>query len=72
MTDTEEFDRPMTALELAIYIADEFHDWIDGDDWPEACKLFQVEEYAPEVIVTFASGKRFSIAVQELESAKKS
>ncbi len=54
----------MTTEWLSIWMADEFHDWIDGDD--------PVSEYnrrtlsgASKIWVKFESGAQFLITIEE-------
>lgn len=53
----------MTKDELLIWLCDEFHDWIDGDD------PVQNHSFRPltgRVIVEFESGAKFEVVVNEL------
>lgn len=60
-----DIERPMTVVELAVGICDDFHDWIDGDDWVVEEK---VDHLPNSSIVTakFASGKTFVVHVREV------
>lgn len=52
----------MTERELLVWMADEFHDWIDGDD--------PVDEYeisGQSIIVRFEDGSAFNIQVSRFE-----
>lgn len=52
----------MTERELLLWMADEFHDWIDGDD--------PVDEYeisGQSIIVRFESGSTFHIQISKFE-----
>lgn len=53
---------PMTEKWLTVWLADEFHDWIDGDD-PVAGYKRQADN---SIDVTFESGARFRILVDRL------
>lgn len=50
----------MTKEELLIWLCDEFHDWIDGDD---PVKTYAVGGCGDYVTVEFESGKKFDICV---------
>lgn len=53
---------PMTAKWLTIWLADEFGDWIDGDDPVESYDLVA----SNSIDVTFESGAKFNVKVTEL------
>jgi hypothetical protein len=61
----EDRDR-MTDLKLAIFLADEFHDWIDGDDPVEEYKSFTDADYTRNIWVKFESGAQFVINIKEV------
>lgn len=54
-------ETPMTASNLASILVDDFHDWIDGDDWP-----VETEGTDDGLCVKFASGRIFNIMIDEL------
>lgn len=53
---------PITAKWLTVWLADEFHDWIDGDD---PVDFYSVVSHN-SINVVFESGARFNIKVTEL------
>lgn len=57
----EDRDR-MTVRNLVIFLADEFHDWIDGDD-----PVADYEVAGNSIIVRFESGEVFHIQISEFE-----
>jgi hypothetical protein len=50
----------MTAQDLVVWLADEFHDWIDGDD---AVRRYNTTPGT--VYVEFESGSMFEIRVKQ-------
>lgn len=54
---------PMTVKWLLIWLADEFHDWIDGDD---AVEEYNVFNNLQSIYVKFDSGQQFVITVVEV------
>lgn len=50
----------MTKRELLLYFADDFGDWIDGDDFVDTYEL-----YGDHLWVRFDSGSEFRITVEE-------
>lgn len=53
---------PMTIRSLIIWLADEFHDWIDGDD-----SVSDYERTEDSIIVRFESGEAFLIQISKFE-----
>lgn len=51
---------PMTKRNLALWLADEFHDWIDGDD-----PVDEYDVYGNSVVVKFESGVMFHIEISD-------
>lgn len=56
----------MTARELLSYLADDFHDWIDGDDSVASYKTFGDEISSNKIWVKFESGAQFVVSVEEV------
>lgn len=56
-------ETPMNASELAMSIVDNFHDWIDGDDWVEDSNI---DYHGGVVTAQFASGAEFRVTVEEI------
>lgn len=57
----------MTAGELATLIVEDWHDWIDGDDWPVEIDPGAYWKDGAHFMVTFASGRVFQVEIIELE-----
>lgn len=53
---------PMTERWLTIWLADEFHDWIDGDD-----PVAEYEVSGSSIIVKFESGATFHVQISKFE-----
>lgn len=52
----------MTHKELILWLADDFHDWIDGDDPVQDYKILD----GHRIWVDFESGQSFVITVAEV------
>ena len=52
----------MTSRELVLWLADNFHDWIDGDDPVETYTITNVNN----IFVKFESGHQFIIGITEV------
>ncbi len=51
----------MTANQLALFLGDEFHDWIDGDD-----PVSDYNRLRNTVWVKFESGAQFMVTIEEV------
>lgn len=58
----------MQASWLAIFLADEFHDWIDGDDPVSEYSRRDHTDLSSSVWVKFESGAEFVINIEELRN----
>ena len=56
----------MTANELLMHFADDFGDWIDGDDSVEDYKIYSQEDCYHNIWVKFESGAQFVVSIREV------
>lgn len=56
----------MTPGWLTIWLADEFHDWIDGDDPVSEYNRYN-QEGISKILVKFESGAQFLITIEEVD-----
>ena len=63
MDDNDNDNYATTVRDLLIWLADNFHDWLDGDD-PVENYVFLVDNN--QVFVKFESGNQFVVTVAQV------